>query len=280
MNLSTMRYFESPLLPVAEKPAGTNDAAWIEVTKGLLSVIAGYVLSVFNVAAGVGLIWITTRGFRKPLVRVEGDDFTLLLVGSAVLFFTSLFSSYLLLRGKWRCVMNAPERYGAKWLMFGSMICVCAGPALNFVAGFTSPPPPATRQMTAEELEKAGGSKAVVRVASQLREANTAAVLRLTGSAIGVLGPILFVLFLRAVHGCLGSFLGARFTELYLLFLVLLFAGSLSLLLDARVRLQADLLVSLAIGWLVAAAWYILLILGAVFGISAHLNAPRSVQEP
>lgn len=277
MNLSTQRYLEPAPLPPLEKPTGSNDAAWLDLTKGLLNVIAGYVLSMLNVAGGIALIWICTGGFRKPVVRVTGDDFTVLLIGSAALFFTSLFSTYLLLRGKWRCVMSAPERYGAKWLMFASMICVCVGPALNFTSGLVAQPVTMTKERL-EELEKNGGSKAVVQMASQLREVNLTTLMRLAGSAIGVFGPIFFVLFLRAVHNCLGSFMGARFTEMYLLFVVLLSAGSLSLLLDSRVRLQVDILLCLLIGWVVATAWYLLLIVGAVIGISVHLNTPRPLR--
>jgi hypothetical protein len=276
MHLSTMRYLDPEPPPSQEKPSGSVDAAWIEMTKGLLTVVAGYVLSFANVAAGIALIWIVTGGYRKSVVRVTGDDYTLLLAGGGVLFFTSLFSAYLLLRGKWRCVMSAPEHHGAKWLMFASMICVCAGPAMNFASGFVGAPE--AMQAAADSHDKADASRVAALYVERLRELDTAAFMRLTGSVLGVLGPIFFVLFLRAVHGCLGSFMGARFTEMYLLFLVLLFAGSLSLLLDSRVRIQADLLVALAIGWVVATVWYFLLILGAVVGITAHLNAPRPPQ--
>jgi hypothetical protein len=276
MHLSTMRYLDPEPPPSLEKPSGSVDAAWIEMSKGLLTVIAGYVLSFVNVAAGIALIWLVTGGYRKSVVRVTGDDYTLLLAGGGVLFFTSLFSAYLLLRGKWRCVMCAPEHHGAKWLMFASMICVCAGPAMNFASGFVAAPE--AMQAAGDTHDRSDASRVAALYVERLRELNTAAFMRLTGSVIGVLGPIFFVLFLRAVHGCLGSFMGARFTEMYLLFLVLLFAGSLCLLLDSRVRIQADLLIALAIGWVVATVWYFLLILGAVVGITAHLNAPRPPQ--
>jgi hypothetical protein len=276
MHLSTMRYIEPAPPPTLDKLPGPTEAAWLEVTKALLSVIAGYVLSFLNLFGAIALIWIVTGGFRKSVVKITGDDFTWLLAGGAVLFFTSLYSAYLLLRGKWRCVISAPERHGAKWLMFASMICVCAGPALNFAAGFAAAP--AATEEAVDAYGRPDASKAAVLYAAQLRSLNAATVIRLAGSVIGVAGPIFFVLFLRAVHGCLGSFLGARFTELYLLFIVLLFAGSLSLLLDSNVRLQADLLIGLALGWVVATVWYFLLIVGTVFAISAHLNAPRPPQ--
>src|SRR5262249_11930197 len=161
--------------------------------------------------------------FKRPAEKIVGDRFTILLVGGAVLFFSSLYSSYLVLRGKWRCMMNAPERRAAKWLMFASMVCICAGPALNFASGFVHADPAVGPQ--GEEVEaKPNLEKAAVRYTASLRERDMSGFLRMSSSVITPLGPIFFVLFLRAVHGCLGSFAGARVTELYLLFVVLLAA--------------------------------------------------------
>ena len=39
MDLTTMRYLEPVPVPVSEKPAGSEDLAWTEVTKGLLAVL-------------------------------------------------------------------------------------------------------------------------------------------------------------------------------------------------------------------------------------------------
>jgi hypothetical protein len=274
MNLSTMRYFEPAPGSVAEKQTGYEDMAWTEVTKGLLTVLAGYILSLVNAVASIGLVWIATDGFKVPVARVTGDPFTVLLIGGTILFFSSLYCSFLVLRGKWRCMINAPEQRSAKWLMFASMLCVCAGPILNFSAGFIGGT--SARPLPDDLRMRSGAARAAVQYAAQYRQNDLSAYMRLAGSVISPLGPIFFVLFIRAVHGCLGSFLAARFTELYLLFLGLLIAGTLSLILDPRVRIQVDLLLCLGIGWLVAAVWYFLLVLGAAFGISAHINAPRA----
>jgi hypothetical protein len=277
MQLSSMRYLDATADLPMEKLPGSEPMAWTEVTKGLVAILAGYVLSVLNVVAAGVMLWYTTGGFQTPVAQVTGDNFSILLIGSAVLFFSSLYSSYLVIRGKWRCMMNAPERRGAKWLAFASLVCIFAGPAINFASSFVgmTAPRPRPRPSRVEELPR--GSNALTRYAEELRGRNLTAYLRLAGSTITPLGPIFFVLFLRAIHRCLGGFLGARFTEMYLLFVVLLFAGGLSLLLDSQVRIQVDLLAALALGWLVATIWYFLLIIGAVFGISAYLNEPRSL---
>jgi hypothetical protein len=279
MDLSTMRYLEPAPVPTAALLPGAEELSWTEVTKGLLTVLGGYVIGIANLFGTVVLLWIVTDEFKKSIGQVSGDDFSVLLVGGTVSFFASLYSSYLILRGKWRCVMNAPERRSAKWLMFASMICICAGPALHIVADFISATH--TAKPGSDEVEyKPTAEKSVIRYTEQLRENDSSGYLRLAGSVLTPLGPVFFVLFLRAIHGCLGSFLGARFTEMFLVFVVLLFAASLCLLLDPRVKIRFDLLAFLGIGWLVTTVWYFLLILGAVVVISAHLNAPRTTAGP
>ncbi len=272
MQLSTMRYLEPAALPVTERPAGPENRAWTEVTKGLVSVLCGYVLAACNAAGAAAVVLIATRGLRTPLAEVTGGPFTVLLVGGSVLFFTSLYSGFLILRGKWRCVTNAPERGGARWLAFASMICVCAATAVDVASELTARP----RAVRADPRQEGRLtlSKRTVRSFRELRGNDTSDYLRLAAGTAAPLATALFVLFLRAVYRCLGSAVGARSAELWLLFGLLLFAASLSLLLDARVRLEIDLLLALAAGWLGAAAWYVLLILGAVFRISARVNAP------
>lgn len=274
MNLSTMRYLEAPLPPHPAGPPGTGEMGWNEVSKGLFGVLAGYILGILNGVGGVALMWSVTAGFRRPPAEITGDDLTLFLIGGAVLFFSSLYSSYLLLRNKWRCMMNAPEQRSARWLMFASMLCVLAGPAINMASGFVgAPPAPKTRTLEIEVHPSA--AKAAALYAEKLRDNDLTAYMRLAGSIIAPFGPIFFVLFLRALHSCLGNSLGARFTELYLLFVVLLAAATLSLILDSSVHIRSDLLLCLAVGWLVAAVWYFLLIVGMVFSVTAHVNAPR-----
>jgi hypothetical protein len=248
------------------------------VTKGLFTVFGGYVIGMLNVCGIVALLWYTTDEFKKSIDQVSGNPFTVLLLGGAVSFFASLISSYLLIRGKWRCVVNAPEQRGAKWLMFASVVCICSGPALHLASGFAKA---ATVTQKTDEVEiKPGLERSMIRYVEELRENDSAAYLRLMGCVITPLGPIFFVLFLRAIHRCLGNIAAARVSELYLLFIVLLAVGSLSLLFDPSVKVRFDLLAILGIAWLVGMAWFFLLILSAVFGISAHLNAPRPPAEP
>jgi hypothetical protein len=275
MHLSTARYLDPAPAPVASLPAGADRMAWTEVMKGLLTVIAGYAMGFISSFAAVTVVWIATGAGRISLDQVSGHEYTWLLVGGSVCFFASLASTYLLFRGKWRCVMNAPEHRGAKWLVFASMVCVCAAPALHFASGFGYAQPRVKVRIDQPEF-KPQVEKVMARYIERLRESDPSSYMRLAGSVLAPLGPIFFVLFLRAVHVCLGGFAGARFTELYLLFVTLLFVGSLALLLDPNVKIGMDLLVCLGAGWVLSFVSYFVLIVAAVLKISAYVNASQT----
>jgi hypothetical protein len=274
MKLTSMRYLEPVHTLPLEKSTGCDELGWTEVSKGLFAVLSAYMLGILNGVGSVLLLWFSTSGFRVPVHEVKGDELSLMLVGGAVLFFSSLFSSFLLLRGKWRCMMNAPDRRSARWLMFASMMCIFAGPAINMASGLVGG---SNAKMRSVEIEThPSAAKAAALYVEKLRESDLSAYMRLAGAIIAPFGPIFFVLFLRAVHNCLGGALGARLTELYLLFVVLLAAGTLSLALDSRVHIRSDLLMYLGVGWLVAIVWYFCLILGGVVSITAHVNSLRA----
>jgi hypothetical protein len=273
MQLSSMRYMEQAPPPVHSSGKGGEEFGWTELSKGLFSVLGGYILFIFNGIGGLVLLWICTAGFRRATHDITGDDLTVFLIGGGVLFFSSLYSSYLVLRGKWRCMMAAPDRHAARWMMFVSMLCICAGPAINFASRFVGVAP-AKFKVNEVEVHRSAAKVAAL-YAESLRDNDMAAYMKLGGVVIAPFGPIFFVLFLRAMYNCMGHHLAARFTELYLLFVVLLAAGTASLLLDARVHIRIDLLLILGLGWLMALLWYFLLIVAAAMSITARVNTQQ-----
>jgi hypothetical protein len=170
-------------------------------------------------------------------------------------------------------MMGAPERRSARWMMFASMLCICAGPAINFASRFVGVTAPKFRTTEIEVHRPA--ARAAALYAEQLRERDMAGYMKLGGVILAPFGPIFFVLFIRAMHNCLGNHLSARFAELYLLFVVLLAAGTLSLFFDARIHIRVDLLLILGLGWLIALLWYFLLIVTTAMSITAHVNSHR-----
>src|SRR5205807_1482356 len=55
------------------------------------------------------------------------------LAGFGVMGVAGMLSYAWIMVGKWRCLMNAPERHNAKWLMFAAMTCLGMSPALTGV---------------------------------------------------------------------------------------------------------------------------------------------------
>jgi hypothetical protein len=101
--------------------------------------------------------------------------------------------------------------------------------------------------------------------------------IKLAGDFAGLLSTLFFVLFLRALALCCGDTTRARFAELFLLFVGLLVGGVVFFFLNPSLFLaRPQLLIGLAIGWLVSALWYFLLILSTIGCISNILDRPRS----
>lgn len=112
-----------------------NEKAWSEVAGGLGKVLIGYAALV----AG----WMVAAGFfyacLAPLLankQPKIEHLWYFYIGVATLKITGLASWGLILAGQWRCLMNSPERNGARWVMFFCMTCVVMGPVLHFLAWF------------------------------------------------------------------------------------------------------------------------------------------------
>src|SRR5262249_43455940 len=112
-----------------------------------------------------------------------------LFLGGTLFGLAALYSYGCIILGHWRCLMNAPERRGAKWLMFSCLTCILAGPMLNFAAGLTG-----VQQQPKIERGVEG-----IRDFKYTRDG---ALMQLGSAGISALGNVLFILFLRAVARC------------------------------------------------------------------------------
>src|SRR6266699_2741301 len=93
---------------------------WTEVGKGLTRILIGYFIAVLGIAAGVAVLLLAAYGHQHEAVAKGNKNTTLLILMLAIglIGLSSLFSYGFILAGKWRCLMNAPERHAAKWLIF------------------------------------------------------------------------------------------------------------------------------------------------------------------
>jgi hypothetical protein len=271
MNLHTLSYLRRPPIEPVDPALGL-----VDLRKGLNTILRGYLLSVGAILAACAVVGclIIQAGDQPPSRQVLGQASTVLFAMVLLLGLAALGSLTLIVRGKWICLSSAPERFHAKWMMFMSILCVLAAPALNLGALLVGESKAGARGRASSQ------TSALLSQLDQykdgMRELDMRGHVKLAGQALGLLSGIFFILFLRAVALGWGAQWRARFAELYLLFLALLIAGVVALLwkpsyMTARPRL----LLSLLAGWGIAGLWYFALIVSMVAGIS-NILARRS----
>jgi hypothetical protein len=269
MTLRTLAYLSQRHSEMGDQLFGLPD-----LRKGLHTILMGYLLSLGSIMAAVGVVVyvIVQAGGSRMSPRVVSEASTVLFAAALILGLAMLGSVVLIVRGKWMCLMNAPEHCHAKWMMFLSILCVLAGPALNTAVLFV-----------AESKEPGGSRGSNMTSAALLQKINdfepgmptldARGYIKLAGKVIGMFSSLFLVLFLRAVGLCLGFSWQVRFTELYILLTVVLAAGVVVLIRDPAFMLaRPQLLLGLGAGWLIAGLWYLALIFGTSIAIAQTLD--------
>src|SRR5260370_21264952 len=173
-----------------------SEFGWAEVGKGLTRILIGYAIAVVGTTFGVGVFVFAAMGQQTQAVPKGNQNSKLLIfmLGIGVLALTSLFSYGFILAGKWRCLMNAPERHAAKWLIFACMLCMVIGPVLNILFSLGG-----EGANNYKQLRQIREGAAVVRFDS------VGSILQLVGTVLSLASSVLFVLFLRAVGCCFNN---------------------------------------------------------------------------
>jgi hypothetical protein len=177
---------------------------WPDVAKGLWKVLTGYVIIIVAVflfmalLIGVGLEIEAVGGLKKASKTLVAERALLVFGVLAIAGLVCLTGYYMILAGKWKCLMNVPERFGARWFMFASITCILMGPALGFATGFLSDekPNPQQDRIVHEFLKTGKGADKVIAINK------TSFYLNLASTVISIMAFAFFVLFLRAVAYC------------------------------------------------------------------------------
>jgi|SRR5579884_3491785 len=265
MSLYTLTYFPEPPTEMVDPLLGLRD-----LRKGLNKILMGYLLSVGAVLAACGVVaYLAIKAGSAPLTRDAAEKASTVLFAVVLLLgVAGVGSLILIVRGKWMCLSAAPELFHARWMMFMSILCLLAAPALNTGAFLVGKPKTDARARWNNPMA------ALLEEVDQFNKRGMPALdartcVKLAGQALGVLSGVFFVLFLRAVALGLDATWRARFAELYLCLQALLIAGLVVLLWKPSYMLaRPQLLLSLAAGWLIAGLWYLTLIVSMVIGIS------------
>jgi hypothetical protein len=273
MTLSTASYFTDDT-DVQVRAEAQAEYGWKEVSKGLYGILLAHGLMIGSLAFAVAAIVCMALEMEgaTPAEKEAGPSMILmLLVGVAGI--VVLCSYGMVIRSMWRCLMHAPERNHARWLMFASILCILMGPALNFCAGFFGGGDPVQQVREDEVREASGKFGRMGGYTKALSVTRTDGCLRLAGSAIGLLSTLFFGMFLRATALSFEQPLRARLAEGYLLFTLVLAGVSFTLFQNPlQVLASPELLLALVAGALVSFLWYLLLVACVAVGITTGLH--------
>jgi len=248
-------------LPSDEPTAGEHlrfELGWPEVRRGLGMILRGcFILIGATMFLGlmIGIV-ITMSPKEREKIPWQVRDIGFFL-GLGAFGLVTLYCYGCVLVGHWRCLLNAPERRGARWLMFACITCLLAGPALGIAASLTGVD-------QSPQFERGfNGFKAV-------KYSYEGAIMQLASGVVQVLASLLFILFLRAVAHCFEDKARVFLLDIYLVFTIVLLIMTLGIVVAAGnplALLGYSLL--LALGWLANFAGYIV----AVASIRACITA-------
>jgi hypothetical protein len=274
MHLTTHAYTIPPAQPELMEPI---EYGWPGVRNGLHSILIGYLIIVgMGILAALLAWYVIMTAMYGETVAAFLDLAMVLYAGLGILFLLGLSSLTFIVKGNIACLINAPERCGARWLMFSSTLCVIVGPALNFASGFVGARP--KRPPAQVKLEAAAEVNQALRAyADSLKMRDARAYTGLVGDVSSLLSGVFFVLFLRAVARCFNDVGRMRIAEAYLIFGAVLFGLSVYLFLNPLQALaNPTLLLALGGGWLLSVVWYLLLLISISFCIAEGLARRRS----
>jgi hypothetical protein len=264
MTLQTLSY-----LPDAPMEHHDPSIGLAELRKGLYTIVLGYLLCFMVIVGLAGLcvyVFVEAATSASGSV-VTGDASVILFGGVLVLGLCILGSLALIVRGKWICLMNAPETMHAKWFMFASILCILTWPALNFGSNLIG------EDRNEAKMSKRARTAAVLRREFEdykkgIPTLDTRGWIRVAGDIASFLSSIFCVLFLRAVALCWGYTGRARFAELYLVLIAVLVAAIVLLIRNPAFYLaQPQFLLGLLGGWVLSGLWYFLLIILTIAGL-------------
>jgi hypothetical protein len=244
------------------------ELGWTEVRSGLGLIVRGYLLLIGAAvlfATGTGIILSLSLQQRAKIpwqVREIG-----LFLGLGLLGLASLYCYGCVIVGHWRCLMNVPERRGARWLMFGCLTCILAGPALNLASNLTG-------------IEKGVKLERGLDGVKEFRMSKEGAIMQAGSAGVQALGLILFILFLRAVARCFEDRGRVFLVDVFMIFSAVVIVGTVYLVLQANdfETLMKHLLI-LGLAWLTNFLGY-LIVIGVVRGsikrgLARLATAPR-----
>lgn len=229
-----------------------RETGWGEVSNGLTLLLRGYLLLSAGLALGASLLWYADNHHLVwgPGHRVSTDEqMSWILFGFCTIILGPVLGCSFVSIGQWRCLGYAPERHGAKSLMFSCITCLFLAIVLTTAAVWAS------AADNARVLQRGWPGW------DGLEFSLGTLVLQLASAGGWVLSIVLFTTFLRSVASCFRDDARVRWVDLYLVFTSFLVGGTLFLFLGNRtLASQSDFLLALGVCWVFYFTCHLLLV--------------------
>jgi hypothetical protein len=170
----------------------------------------------------------------------------------------------LLVLGRWRCLVSAPQGHGAKDFQFACLLCSLLAPACFAAAHFLG------GKATYLALERGLGGL------TSLNPLSKGVLLQYVGLLVGLLGVVLFGAFAGALTRCLRGPSDPPRGSLSLWLIGFLVGGTVGVFLQPHRVLRDNTLSVLAVIWLICLLWQTLLIRGTSRYIARVLRQRES----
>ncbi len=248
------------------------EPTWPDVRSGLARIVVGYLIIIFG--NGLGAFLVLFAIFQGHLFadfnKANGWYKICLIVGMVLLGVINIIAYlFYILSGHWRCILNVPDRCGARWMIFICMIficmtCIIGGPVLHTTTGYLS----GGKEVDIRRLERSIQRGERPELPPGLIN------LQLTCSVIEALSTVFFLLFLRAVARCFDDTSRTKLVEFYMLFLFFMTGASFVLVFGIpKMLAQPYVLLGLGLGWLICVIGYFALIFAIRACIAENLGA-------
>jgi hypothetical protein len=260
------------------------ELGWPEVRRGLNRILLAHLVLIGCVAALVMLVvFIATQPLPKHPDKEVCTAEVVAILGLAGLGFAMLYYVYLTVRGHWNCLMNAPERYAAKWLIFAAILFRVVSPTFGFAAGFLSigmAPPETSHRSGKPPASTAEYVTDLQTYPERMTEDERSSWLMVASGLVSLASDVAFILFLRAVARCFEDDLRVRLADIYLFYVIALFVAGLVVQFTAPdLRNNPLYFLAVAAAYGVAFLWYLgMLVSTSTCIASAPMVRPKATR--
>ena len=246
----------------------TVERGWAEVASGLTKILIGYAIWIVGNFFGLALVLmpLIEVGFRLQSARLRIGQLWMFYAGLGLLSIVGMLSFGIIMGGKWRCILNASERNGCRWLMFVCLASLAMSVALSIlssVSGLKIQP----------EF-----SRGVIGL-GRARFTTAGIIFNLGSVGLSMAYTCTFALFLRSVAQCMDSRWHVRMVDLFLSFFVPLALASVYLAYTVLTSEQnvLKLVLLVGVGWVACFIYWLVMI---VLVRSCILKTLERVRDP